>query len=186
MPANDEVVSAQPTGRKVTFGVACSLDGFIARPDHAVDWLQWSDEVTALTSSFWKTIDTVLMGRKTWEVAAALGTTSYPGVKNYVFSHTLRAAPDARIHIVSGDAAEFVRGLKAQEGAGICVMGGGELARSLFEAELIDEVGLNLHPVLLGAGIPLFHAMSRQVDLELIDSQVLRTGCVYVLYRVKR
>ena len=59
-------------------------------------------------------------------------------------------------------------------------------ARSLFEAELIDEVGLNIHPVLLGDGIPLFHPMSRQIDLELIDCKVLSTGCVYVLYRVKR
>jgi dihydrofolate reductase len=49
-----------------------------------------------------------------------------------------------------------------------------------------DEVGLNIHPVLLGAGIPLFHGMSRQIDLELLDCRVLETGCVYVLYRVKR
>jgi dihydrofolate reductase len=173
-------------GRKVTFGVASSLDNFIARPDHAVDWLMWSDEVSALTSAFWKTVDTVVMGRKTYEVGMKQGMTTYPGMENYVFSQTMAEAPDARVEIVRGDAAEFVRELKAQEGKGICVMGGGEVARSLFEAELIDEVGLNIHPVLLGSGIPLFHAMSRQVDLELIDSQVLETGCVYVLYRVRR
>ena len=56
----------------------------------------------------------------------------------------------------------------------------------LVEDGLIDEVILKVNPLLLGSGIPLFHAMSRQVDLELIDSQVLSTGCVYVLYRVKR
>jgi len=174
------------TGRKVTFGVASSLDNFIARPDHAVDWLMWSDEVSALTSAFWKTVDTVVMGRKTYEVGVKQGMTAYPGVKNYVFSRSMAEAPDARVEIVRRDAAGFIRELKAREGAGICVMGGGELARSLFEAELVDEVGLNIHPVLLGAGIPLFHGMSRQIDLELIDSKVLQTGCVYVLYRVKR
>jgi len=170
----------------VTFGVASSLDNFIARADHAVDWLMWSDEVGALTSAFWKTIDTVVMGRKSYEVGAKLGTAAYPGVKNYVFSRTMTEVPDARVELVREDAAAFVRALKAREGKGICVMGGGELARSLFEADLIDEVGLNIHPVLLGDGIPLFHPMSRQVDLELIDSKVLKTGCVYVLYRVLR
>jgi dihydrofolate reductase len=172
--------------RKVTFGVASSLDSFIARLDHAVDWLTWSDEVSELTSAFWKTIDTVVMGRKTYEVAVQQGMTAYPGVKNYVFSGTMTEAPDPRVEIVRGDAAEFIRELKAREGMGICVMGGGEVARALFEAELIDEVGLNLQPVLLGSGIPLFHPMSRQIDLELIDSKVLETGSVYVLYRVKR
>jgi dihydrofolate reductase len=173
-------------GRKVTFGVASSLDNFIAREDHAVDWLMWSDEVGELTSSYWKTVDTVVMGRKTYEAAVANGLTAYPDVRNYVFSRTMEVAPDPRVEIVRGDAADFVRGLKAGEGKGICVMGGGEVARDLFAAELIDEVGLNIHPVLLGSGIPLFHGMSRQIDLELIDHKVLRNGCVYVLYRVKR
>ena len=172
--------------RKVTFGVASSLDNFIAREDHAVDWLMWSDEVSALTSAYWKTVDTVVMGRKTYEAAVANGLTAYPDVRNYVFSRTMEKAPDPRVEIVRGDAADFVRELRAGEGKGICVMGGGEVARDLFEADLVDEVGLNIHPVLLGSGIPLFHGMSRQVDLELIESKVLRTGCVYVLYRVKR
>jgi len=174
------------SGRKVTFGVASSLDNFIARADHAVDWLMWSDEVSALTSSFWKTIDTVVMGRKTYEAGVKAGMTAYDGVQNYVLSRTMEEAPDPRVEIVRDDAAALVRGLKAREGKGICVMGGGEVARALFEAELIDEVGLNLHPVLLGSGIPLFHGMSRQIDLELIESKVLKNGCVYVLYRVKR
>jgi dihydrofolate reductase len=65
-------------------------------------------------------------------------------------------------------------------------MGGGELARALFEANVIDEVGLNIHPVLLGSGIPLFLEMKCQIDLELVDCKTLKGGCVYVLYRVKR
>ena len=172
--------------RTVTFGVANSLDNFIARADHSVDWLLWNDEVSALSSVFWKTIDTVVMGRKTYEVALKSGTSSYPDVKNYVFSRTMAQPADERIEVVSGDAASFVQKLKRQEGKGICVMGGGELAKSLFEANLIDEVGLNMHPVILGSGISLFHEMERQINLELIECKVLKSGCVYVLYRVER
>lgn len=170
----------------MTFGVANSLDNYIARKDHAVDWLLWTEEVAAITSEFWKTIDTVLMGRKTYEVALRSGTTSYPGVKNYVFSRTIKVSPDPNVEIIAEDAAEFVGKLKQQEGEGICVMGGGELARSLFEADLIDEIGFNIHPVLLGSGIPLYYEMSRQIDLELLECKTLKSGCVYVSYRVKR
>ena len=88
--------------------------------------------------------------------------------------------------MIRTDAAEFVRELKRQAGRDICVMGGGELARSLFEAGLIDEIGFNVHPVLLGSGIPLFHPMSRQIDLELLECRPFANGCVYVTYRVKR
>jgi dihydrofolate reductase len=172
--------------RKVTFGGANSLDNYIARRDDAVDWLRWSDEVQAVTAEFWKTIDTVVMGRRSYEAALRGGTTSYPGVKNYVFSRTLKESPDERVEIIADDAAHLVRKLKAEEGKGICVMGGGLLAKSLFEADLIDEVGLNIHPVLLGSGVALFHEMSRQIDLELVECKTFKNGCVFVSYRVRR
>src|SRR5262245_30783862 len=164
--------------RTVTFGVACSLDLFIARPDHAVDWLVWSDDVSAVTAEYWKTIDTVVMGRKTYEVALRFGQGAYSGVKNYVFSGTLKAAPDSGVTIIREDAAAFIRALGEQEGKGICVMGGGEVANALFEAAVIDEVGLNIHPVLLGSGVPLFHGLSRQINLELLSARTLQGGCV--------
>lgn len=170
--------------RKVTFGGACSLDNYIARKGDEVDWIMWDDEVAKITGDFWKTIDTVLMGRRTYEVALRSGTGAYPGVTNYVFSRTLKNSPEKKVHLISEDAAEYVDKLKEQEGKGICVMGGGVLAKSLFEADLIDEVGLNIHPVVLGSGIPLFHEMTRQIDLELIESRMLGNGCVYVMYRV--
>jgi dihydrofolate reductase len=174
--------------RKATFGGAPSLDGYFARKDDAVDWLMWSNEAAVLTSKFWKTIDTIVMGRKTYE--AALKMTGgkgnlYGGIKSYVFSRTLKPRKDGPLEIVAGDAVAFVRRLKKQPGKGICVMGGGDLARSLFEAGLIDEIGFNIHPVLLGSGIPLFHEMKRQIDLELLDCQRFKNGCVYVSYRVK-
>lgn len=172
--------------RKVTFGVGNSLDHFIARDNHEVDWLSWNDEIASISAEFWKTIDTVVMGRKTYEAAVRGGTTSYPGVKNYVFSHTLKESLDRNAEVVSSEAVEFVKQLKHRQGKGICVMGGGELARSLLEADLVDEIGLNIHPVLLGSGIPLFFRMKRQINLELLENRTLKNGCVYLLYRVKR
>jgi dihydrofolate reductase len=172
--------------RTVTYGAACSLDGFIARADHAVDWLRWSKDVSAITDRFWKTIDTVVMGRKTFEVAAKSGGGAYPGVKNYVFSRTRQTIDNPKVELIRDDAAAFVTALKRQKGKGICVMGGGELASALFNADLIDEVGLNVHPVVLGSGIPMFPRIRRQLDLELIKSRQLSEGCVYVLYRVQR
>ncbi len=171
--------------RKVTYGGANSLDNFLARPDGAVDWLLWCDEAQAVMAEYWKTIDTVLMGRKTYEFALTHGGV-YPGVTAYVFSRTLPPVENKSVQIVSTDAAAFVRNLKQQPGKDICLMSGGELARSLFEADLIDEIGLNIHPVLLGAGMPLFHPMNRQINLELAECKTFKNGCVLVTYRVKR
>jgi dihydrofolate reductase len=173
--------------RKVTFGGATSLDNYLARPDHAVDWLLWCDEAAAVMTAYWKTIDTILMGRKTYEVALRQRKSGAGsrGMKTYVFSRSLPTGSRKGVTIVSEDAAEFVRRLKEEEGKDICLMGGGELAKSLFEAGLIDEIGFNIHPVLLGSGIPLFHTMSRQIDLELIECKPFKNGCVMVSYRVK-
>jgi dihydrofolate reductase len=172
--------------RIVTFGVANSLDNFIARADGAVDWLVWDDEVAAISREFWKTIDTVLMGRKTYEVAARMGSGAYPGVKNYVFSRTLKQTRSKKLEVISRNAAEFVRQLKQEAGKGICVIGGGELASALFQARLIDQVGLNIQPVMLGSGIPLFYEMKEQLDLELLEHKKLKNSGVFIFYRVKK
>jgi dihydrofolate reductase len=175
--------------RKVTFGGANSLDNYIARKDDAVDWLLWGKEAAAYMKEYWKTIDTVVMGRRTYEVALRLGkggSGGYPGVKTYVFSRTMKKVKDKTVQIIGTDAAEFVRKLKSEEGKDICVMGGGLLAKSLFEADLIDEIGFNIHPVLLGSGIPLFHEMNHQIDLELLECKTFKNGCLLVTYRVKK
>ena len=106
-------------------------------------------------------------------------------MKNYVLSRTLKESPDKNVKIIREDVVEFVRKLKTEEGKDIFIMGGGLLAKPLFEANLIDEVGANIHPILLGSGIPLFYEMSRQIDLELIECKPFKNGCVSVSYRVK-
>jgi dihydrofolate reductase len=174
--------------RKVTFHVASSLDNYIARTNGAVDWILGGEEAAYGMAEFWKNIDTVVIGRKTYEPVLKSGNPfpTFPGVKNYVFSRVLKESPDKNVEIIGEDVVEFVRRLKTEEGKDIFVMGGGLLARPLFEANLIDEVGVNIHPVLLGSGIPLFHEMSRQIDLELTECKTFKNDCVSVTYRVKR
>ena len=171
--------------RKVTLGLANSLDNYIARKDGASDWLTWDEEIAKISAKFMKTVDAILIGRKTYEVMLGFGQTAYPGARNYVFSRTLKKSPDNGVEIVSEDAARFLKVMKRKKGKGICVFGGGELAKSLFVADLIDEIVLNIHPVLLGSGIPLFHEMGRQVDLELLQWQTNKKGNLIVSYRVK-
>ncbi len=173
--------------RKVTFSVANSLDNYIARKDGAVDWLLSGEEASAELTEFWQTIDAVVMGRKTYEpvLKSSKPFPTYPGVKNYLLSHTLKESSDKNVELIQEDAVEFIRKLKNQEGKDIFILGGGLLAKPLFEANLIDEVRVNLHPVLLGLGIPLFYEMSQQIDLELIECKTYKTGCVAIKYRVK-
>jgi dihydrofolate reductase len=173
--------------RKVTFGGAVSLDNFIARKDGSYDWIMWSKESGEYMSNYWKTIDTILMGRKTYEVALQHGATGeQAGMKTYVFSRTLPPRRTERLMVLSDDVVDFVRRLKEEDGKDICVMGGGLLAKPLFEAGLIDEVGFNIHPVLLGSGVPLFHEMPQQIDLELVQCRQYSNGCVLVTYRTKQ
>lgn len=181
--------------RKVTFGGANSLDNYIARADGAFDWIMFSEETNEIMKDYWANIDTMVMGRKTWEVAMAnapqkskskkKASNPYGNIKTYVFSRTLEAGEQDGAIIVNDDPGEFVRELKEQDGKEICVMGGGLLGRELLEAGVIDEIGFAIHPVLLGSGVPLFHEMKRQIDLELLDCRQFKNGCVYVLYRVK-
>ena len=184
--------------RRVTLGLANSLDNYIARKDGGYDWIHWSKEVAEISSKFMKTVDALLIGRKTYEAMLKQGETSYPGARKYVFTRAkkksaalkkalaTRKRADPNVEVVSTEATKFDRELKRQKGKGIVIFGGGELAKSLFEADLIDEVLLNIHPVLLGSGVPLFHEMKRQIDLDLVDCKVLKGGYLAVSYHVKR
>src|ERR1051325_6889043 len=100
--------------RKVIFHVANSLDNYIARNDGTVDWILGSDETASAMADFWKTIDTVLVGRKTYEPVLKSGKPfpTFAGVKNYVLSRTLKESLDKNIDIIAEDAADFIRMLK--------------------------------------------------------------------------
>lgn len=176
--------------RKVTYGGAISLDSFIAREDGGIDWLLWSDDAAGIMKRYWTNIDCIVMGRKTYDFARAMtpkgkSVNPYGDIPVYVFSRTLDPAEHDGVEIVAEDPGKFVRKLKRRKGNEICVMGGGELGSSLLEAGVVDEIGFNIHPTLLGAGVPLFRRMKKQIDLELLEARPIAKDCVYVLYRVK-
>jgi dihydrofolate reductase len=183
--------------RTVTYGGAVSLDGFLAGVDGAIDWLHFSKDVQDVMSKFWKDVDTILMGRKTYDFAVSSGREASTGKKRtkdkprnepaaqtYVFSRTLQSIDEPGVELVKEDAVEFVRGLKRRPGKEICLMGGGELAQSLLAAGLVDRIGLNIHPILLGSGIPTFRDPGHRVKLMIEECRPLEGGCVLVNYTV--
>jgi len=170
--------------RKVTYGGAISLDGFLAGPGESIDWLRHSDDAAKIAAESFRGVDSMLMGRKTWEFAQRMGGgPPLRGVTTYVFSRTLESAGGGA-ELIREDAAHFVRRMKGEEGGGILVMGGGQLGSALLEAGLVDEIGFSIHPVLLGGGTPAFGRFSRRIDLQLIEARQIDEECALVRYRV--
>ena len=177
--------------RKVIYSLTNSLDNFIARSDGAADWILMGDEIMDGFSKLFETFDTVLIGRKTYDLAWAQSqetseeATGFMGLKTYVFSRTIKESPHKGVSIVTENAADFVRNLKNESGKDIWLMGGGDLAVSLLKENLVDEIGLAIQPVMLGSGIPLFPELDKQIDLELLESKPFKNGVVALSYRVK-
>ena len=170
--------------RKVTYGGAISLDGFITGSDEAMDWLLWSEDAGTISRDSWKGVDTILMGRKTYEFAAQSGGGGgSTKIRTCIFSRTMVSAPEGA-ELVREDPAGFVRALKAEPGGDIIVMGGGELGAALIEGGVVDEIGLNLHPVLLGGGTPGFPPTGCRVALALVEARAIARDCVFLRYTV--
>jgi dihydrofolate reductase len=193
--------------RTVTYGGAVSLDGFLAGANGEIDWLHFSKDVQDEVAEYWKDVDVILMGRKTYGVATGSLADSpeareveaafenekkksrkkkEPAMRTYVFSRTLKAIDKPGVELVSTDAVAFVRDLKQRPGKGICLMGGGELAQSLIAEGLVDVVGLNIHPILLGSGVPVFRDPGHRVKFTLTECRQLDGGCVAVKYALAR
>ncbi|MCQ6553880.1 dihydrofolate reductase family protein [Streptomyces sp. C10-9-1] len=192
--------------RRLVHYIATTLDGFIAGPDGADPtgpdgfWPVPEDYLRHLVAEYPETLpvqarqalsvtaegthfDTVLEGRRTYEIGLAAGiANAYPHLRHLVFSRTLTECPDPAVELVAGDPVETVRALKRQEGKDIWLLGGGELAGSLY-AE-IDTLILKVGPLTIGDGIPLF---SRKAAFDprtwtLADHTVLGSGAVFLTY----
>ncbi|GAB4395141.1 MAG: dihydrofolate reductase family protein [Microscillaceae bacterium] len=157
--------------RKVQLYIAATLDGYIARLNGQVDFLDAlppPEEAAADYgyADFYAQIDTTLMGYETYKFIVESGLDfPYPDKLNFVFSRQSRPA-SPYVEFVKADIPAFVQALKAQDGQNIWLVGGGKINALLLNAGLIDEILLTLFPVILGAGIPLFAASVQEISLE--------------------
>jgi len=179
--------------RKVIVYIAMSADGYIARPDGDIEWLNRLPEVDHGIGAFYATIDTILWGRKTYDWL--LNYYKKRGKKNglfdskvanYVFS---RKPPKRNLHgveFVSESVKAFAKRLRAAPGKHIWMMGGGELIASFLDAGEIDEFDIHVIPVFIGKGIPLVAPRHRDVPLRLLSSRKYTDGVVRLHYEVVR
>ena len=171
--------------RKLILQVAVSLDGFIEGPNGEIDWC-FTDQDYGL-NNFFKQIDTLFIGRKTYELMLRMGENASPGFpkfKEYIFSTTLEKVKDDAV-LIKGDIESEVKKIKNENGKDIWLFGGGSLTTSLMDLSLVDEVWLAVHPVVLGGGKPLFPEIKKRVDLKLLDTKVYSTGLVFLKYVIK-
>ena len=190
--------------RKLVYYVACTVDRFIAREDGSFDCFPFEGEhFSDLIRNFPDTIpghareamgvretrnilfDTVLMGRKTYEVGLREGITSpYPHLRQYLFSKSMSASPHDNVTLVSDDPLSVVKGLKEEDGLDIWLCGGAELAGALLPE--IDKLILKVNPVLIGSGIPLWSKPVTTRCLALTEMKSYNNGFVIMHYDVLR
>ena len=166
---------------KIKLFIASSLDGFIAREDGSIDWLFTGDYGYA---EFYKSIDTVLMGRKTYELTLKLNE-EHKGRKVYVFTKQKNLKKLGDTKLVS-DPINFTKKLINIKGKDIWLVGGSEIITIFLNNSLIDEIILYVHPIVLGKGIPLFKNIKKEVRLKLVKHKSYDDGLVQIYYRVLR
>lgn len=159
--------------RKVILFIASSLDSYIARPSSDIDWL-FTDQDYGY-SEFFATVDTVLMGRKTYKQVLTFGEYPYKEKKTYVFTNnsSLKRYNNADI---ATDVRKFVDNLRQVDGKNIWLIGGSLLIRDFMSKNLVDELILSIHPIILGEGIPLFAHQINATSLKLNGCQKIQFG----------
>ena len=172
--------------RRVLYGGAMSLDGYIAGPNGEYDWIVMDPEIdfAALAARF----DTYLIGRKTFDAMRRMGSEgqSTPGIQNIVCSRTLKAEEFPNL-TVTADAERTVAELRTRPGKDIAVFGGGELFRSLLASGLVDGVEVALIPVLLGGGVPFLPPPAERTTLKLKNQRLYKkSGIVALEYDIAR
>ena len=171
-------------GRRIRYGVAASLDGFIAGPNGEVDCITLDPEVDF--AEIWAQFDTLLMGRRTYEVAVQrLSEAAFVGITSAVFSRTLKQEQHPKVKVVPELTREWVTSLKAQTGKDVWLMGGSSLFRSFLDSGYVDRMDVMVIPVLLGAGIPMLPPPYSPTKLKLLSNRVYRSGRLSLAYEVQ-
>jgi dihydrofolate reductase len=170
--------------RKIILQVAMSLDGLIEGPNGEYDWCFVDENEDYGMSNFLKRIDSIFVGRKTYEMSLGMeGETGFSHIKQYVFSTTLDKVKNGDV-LIKGNVEEEVKKIKAQPGKDIWLFGGASLTSSLLEKDLVDEMELAVHPIVLGSGKPLFSNLKGRINLKLIDAITYSSGLVMMKYRL--
>jgi dihydrofolate reductase len=171
--------------RRVRYRVAASLDGYIAGPNGEIDWIV--HDPTIDFTSLYSGVDTVLLGRRTYELTRQPGAPAWPaGWRVYVFSRTLDAAAHPAVTVVGADAGATVGALRLEPGRDIWLFGGGSLCASLLAAGVVDQVEVAVMPVLLGRGVPLVASETPRTRLALTRSEASPSGIMSLHYDVQR
>ena len=168
--------------RKIKLFIACSLDGFIAGEKGEIDWL-FTDQDYGYTP-FMKGVDSCVMGRKTYELAASFPEWPYAEKKCYVLTRNKKIKKDARAEFVF-DAKKLMEKLQKEKGNGILVVGGGEVVKLFLNENCLDELIVFVHPLILGKGIPLFPKATKK-KLKLLNTHAFNTGLVRLHYAVEK
>ena len=174
--------------RKVIVHIATSADGYIARPDGNLDWLTSRPAPKGFygMNAFMKTIDTTILGRKTYEESLRLGAKYDGKSRAFVFSRQATPADAPKgVEFVMGDIAAFVSRLREQTGKNIWLMGGGEIIASFLDDNAIDEFVISVVPVFIGDGIPLIARRHRETRLQLQSTERFEDGLVQLHYVVQ-
>jgi dihydrofolate reductase len=170
--------------RRVLYRVAASLDGFIAGPTGEIDWI--IPDPTVDFESLYASVDTVLLGRRTYELTLQPGAPPWPpDWRIYVCSRTLAAAEHPGVTVLSKDIESTIAALRAERGRDIWLFGGGSLFASLLAADLVDNIEVAIMPVLLGDGTPLVSTGTPRSRLTLRNSAASPAGIVTLNYEVQ-
>jgi len=174
--------------RKIIVNLATSADGFIARPDGDIEWLTRRPAPKGFygLSEFERSIDTKLLGRKTYEISLQLGAKFDSKTRYYVFSRRPPPTPaPTGVEFVTEAIGLFAKRLREMEGKNIWMMGGGEIIASFLDNEAIDEFIISIVPVFIGEGIPLIAHRHRDIPLNLFSVQDFPDGVVQLHYKVR-
>ena len=177
--------------RKIIVSIATSADGFIARKDGAVDWLDRPrPKGNYGMAAFWKSIDTILLGRKTYDMAAKYvkeGKATpgmFAGIKHYAFSRKPPKKVLDGFEFVQEPIDKFAKRLRAQKGKNIFMLGGAGIIGSFLDVGEIDEFILHVIPTFIGEGIPLIAPQRRTLPLKLLSTKTFSDGVVRLHYAV--
>lgn len=172
--------------RKLVYSVDCSLDGFIARENHAYDFLPGKGEHFDDFMESMKYFDIAIMGKNTYETGVKAGVIDPSlNLQQFVISSTLSETIDERIRVISKNAGKFVGRLKQEKGNDILLSGGSILATNLLTEKLVDEIQLRIHPVLIGSGIPVFTRHRDTIKLELKNQKGYSNQVMRLSYDVR-